>query len=41
MQLVTPQTPPEGKTVHKVLIAEDVYYPGWKVKRLNFIFQFY
>lgn len=28
MQLVTPQTPPEGKTVHKVLIAEDVYYPG-------------
>ena len=28
MQLITPQTPPEGKTVHKVLIAEDVYYPG-------------
>jgi succinyl-CoA synthetase beta subunit len=28
MQLVTPQTPPEGKKVHKVLIAEDVYYPG-------------
>ena len=28
MQLVTPQTPPEGKTVHQVLIAEDVYYPG-------------
>ena len=28
MQLVTPQTSSEGKTVHKVLIAEDVYYPG-------------
>ena len=28
MQLVTPQTPPEGKTVHQVLIAEDMYYPG-------------
>ena len=28
MQLVTPQTPPEGKKVHKVLVAEDVYYPG-------------
>ena len=28
MQLITPQTPPEGKKVHKVLIAEDVYYPG-------------
>jgi succinyl-CoA synthetase beta subunit len=28
MQLITPQTPPQGKTVHKVLIAEDVYYPG-------------
>ena len=28
MQLVTHQTGPEGKTVHKVLIAEDVYYPG-------------
>ncbi len=28
MQLVTPQTGPEGKRVHKVLIAEDVYYPG-------------
>lgn len=28
MQLVTPQTPPEGKKVHQVLIAEDVYYPG-------------
>ncbi|HRB73315.1 MAG TPA: ADP-forming succinate--CoA ligase subunit beta, partial [Flavobacterium sp.] len=28
MDLVTPQTPPEGKKVHKVLVAEDVYYPG-------------
>ena len=28
MNLVTPQTPPEGKRVHQVLIAEDVYYPG-------------
>ena len=28
MQLVTPQTPPEGKKVNKILIAEDVYYPG-------------
>lgn len=28
MQLVTPQTSEEGKTVHQVLIAEDVYYPG-------------
>ncbi len=28
MQLITPQTPPEGKLVSKVLIAEDVYYPG-------------
>src|SRR6056297_2080667 len=28
MDLVTPQTPPEGKKVSKVLIAEDVYYPG-------------
>jgi succinyl-CoA synthetase beta subunit len=28
MQLITPQTPPAGKKVHKVLIAEDVYYPG-------------
>ena len=28
MQLVTPQTGAEGKRVHKVLIAEDVYYPG-------------
>ena len=28
MQLVTPQTSKAGKTVHQVLIAEDVYYPG-------------
>src|SRR5882724_7722811 len=27
MQLVTPQTGPQGKKVHKVLIAQDVYYP--------------
>ena len=25
MQLVTPQTSAEGKTVHQVLVAEDVY----------------
>ncbi|MBI9060393.1 MAG: ADP-forming succinate--CoA ligase subunit beta [Marinilabiliaceae bacterium] len=28
MTLVTHQTGPEGKVVHKVLIAQDVYYPG-------------
>lgn len=28
MQLVTHQTGPEGKKVHKVLIGQDVYYPG-------------
>jgi len=28
MQLITHQTGPEGKKVHKVLISEDVYYPG-------------
>jgi succinyl-CoA synthetase beta subunit len=28
MNLVTPQTSAEGKMVHQVLIAEDVYYPG-------------
>ena len=28
MKLVTHQTGPEGKTVHKVLIAQDVYYKG-------------
>src|SRR5699024_7796714 len=28
MDLVTPQTPKEGKRVHQVMIGEDVYYPG-------------
>jgi succinyl-CoA synthetase beta subunit len=28
MQLVTHQTGPEGKKVRKVLISQDVYYPG-------------
>lgn len=28
MDLVTPQTSAEGKRVHQILIAEDVYYPG-------------
>ena len=28
MMLKTPQTPKEGKFVSKILIAEDVYYPG-------------
>ncbi|RMG80892.1 MAG: ADP-forming succinate--CoA ligase subunit beta [Bacteroidetes bacterium] len=28
MTLVTPQTGPEGKVVHKILVAQDVYYPG-------------
>ncbi len=28
MQLVTPQTGPQGKKVNKVLVAQDVYYPG-------------
>jgi len=28
MMLKTPQTTAEGKKVHQVLIAEDVYYPG-------------
>ena len=28
MQLVTPQTGPEGKRVNKVLVAQDVYYKG-------------
>ena len=28
MQLITPQTTAEGKKVHQVLVAEDVYYPG-------------
>ena len=28
MQLVTPQTGPEGKLVHKLLIEQGIYYPG-------------
>jgi succinyl-CoA synthetase beta subunit len=28
MNLVTHQTGPHGKMVHKVLVAQDVYYPG-------------
>ncbi|MBK8967870.1 MAG: ADP-forming succinate--CoA ligase subunit beta [Saprospiraceae bacterium] len=28
MMLKTPQTPPEGKLVRKVLITQDVFYPG-------------
>ena len=28
MQLVTPQTGPKGKKVNKILITQDVYYPG-------------
>jgi succinyl-CoA synthetase beta subunit len=28
MQLVTPQTGPQGKKVAKVLIQQDIYYPG-------------
>jgi succinyl-CoA synthetase beta subunit len=28
MQLVTPQTGAEGKLVRKILVAQDVYYPG-------------
>ena len=28
MTLVTPQTGPQGKLVRKVLVAQDVYYPG-------------
>lgn len=28
MQLITPQTSAEGKKVSKVLVAQDVYYPG-------------
>jgi len=28
MQLITPQTPSEGKKVNQILVAEDVYYPG-------------
>ncbi|MBC8111587.1 MAG: ADP-forming succinate--CoA ligase subunit beta [Verrucomicrobia bacterium] len=28
MQLITHQTGPEGKLVNKILVAQDVYYPG-------------
>lgn len=28
MQLITPQTKPEGKKVHKVLIEQNIYYKG-------------
>ncbi len=28
MMLITPQTPPQGKLVRKVLVAQDVFYPG-------------
>lgn len=28
MQLVTPQTGPEGKLVRKLLVQRDMYYPG-------------
>ena len=28
MTLVTPQTGPQGKVVHKILVAEDAYYKG-------------
>ena len=28
MNLMTSQTSAEGKTVHQVIVAEDVYYPG-------------
>lgn len=28
MKLITPQTPPEGKRVNTIFIAEDVYYQG-------------
>jgi succinyl-CoA synthetase beta subunit len=33
MQLVTHQTGPEGKKVRKILIAQDVYYPGPSERR--------
>lgn len=28
MNLITPQTGPQGKKVSKILVAQDVYYPG-------------
>lgn len=33
MQLVTHQTGPEGKKVHRILVAQDVYYPGPSEKK--------
>lgn len=33
MQLITPQTGPMGKKVHKVLVAQDVYYSGPSEKK--------
>ncbi len=35
MHLITPQTSAEGKLVRKILITEDVYYPG-DSERLEF-----
>lgn len=37
MTLVTPQTGPQGKKVHKVLVAEDVYY-GEAAQRHEYYF---
>lgn len=37
MHLVTPQTTAEGKLVRKVLIAQDVYYPGPSEKKELYI----
>jgi len=28
MQLITPQTPPEGKRVNKILVEQNIFYPG-------------
>jgi succinyl-CoA synthetase beta subunit len=36
----TPQTSAEVKKVHKVLVAEDVYYPG-ESETQNFMYLFY
>ena len=38
MQLITPQTGPEGKLVSKVLVAQDVYYPGESETKEFYIF---
>jgi len=37
MQLVTHQTGPEGKKVHRLLVAQDVYYPGAKEPKEYYI----